>query len=148
MTAAHPTLPIPSLVRVTNLENGRTIVARLNDRGPFVDDRIIDLSRAAGEALDMQAKGTARVRVQYVGAAPAESNSTPAQRVEVQPVSLSPVRPAPAFQVVAEPLPDLVPAPVIAPGDDEVAYSKPAEDISSRPARSPTSEMPTQRWRS
>ena len=63
MTAAHPTLPIPSLVRVTNLENGRSVVVRLNDRGPFVDDRIIDMSRAAGNALDMQGKGTARVRV-------------------------------------------------------------------------------------
>ncbi len=52
MTAAHPTLPIPSLVRVTNLENGRTVIVRLNDRGPFVDDRIIDLSKKAGEALE------------------------------------------------------------------------------------------------
>src|SRR5262245_28170255 len=77
MTAAHPTLPIPSLVRVTNLENGRSVVVRLNDRGPFVDDRIIDLSRAAGKALDMHGKGTARVRVQYVGPAPAEHNVTP-----------------------------------------------------------------------
>lgn len=72
LTAAHPTLPIPSLVRVTNLENGRSVVVRLNDRGPFVDDRIIDLSKAAGAALDMHAKGTAKVRVQYVGPAPAE----------------------------------------------------------------------------
>jgi rare lipoprotein A len=70
MTAAHPTLPIPSLVRVTNLDNGRTVVVRVNDRGPFVDDRIIDLSKAAGAALDMHAKGTAKVRVEYVGAAP------------------------------------------------------------------------------
>jgi len=67
LTAAHPTLPIPSLVRVTNLENGRVVVVRLNDRGPFVDDRIIDLSKAAGAALDMHAKGTAKVRVEYVG---------------------------------------------------------------------------------
>ena len=73
MTAAHPTLPIPSLVRVTNLENGKTVVVRLNDRGPFVDDRIIDLSEGAGAALDMHGKGTAKVRVQYVGPAPAEA---------------------------------------------------------------------------
>lgn len=75
MTAAHPTLPIPSLVRVTNLENGRTVVVRVNDRGPFVDDRIIDLSKAAGAALDMHAKGTAKVRVEYVGAAPLNGGS-------------------------------------------------------------------------
>lgn len=70
MTAAHPTLPIPSMVRVTNLENGRVVFVRINDRGPFVDDRIIDLSKAAGAALEMHAKGTAKVRVEYVGAAP------------------------------------------------------------------------------
>ncbi len=67
MTAAHPTLPIPSIVRVTNLENGRSITVRLNDRGPFINDRIIDLSRAAAEAIDMTRAGTAKVRVEYVG---------------------------------------------------------------------------------
>lgn len=104
MTAAHPTLPIPSLVRVTNLENGRSVVVRLNDRGPFVDDRIIDLSKAAGAALDMHAKGTAKVRVQYVGPAPAEggggiSAAPPAQRQNVVAAPLPPVvqaAPAPA----------------------------------------------------
>lgn len=77
MTAAHPTLPIPSLVRVTNLENGRSVIVRLNDRGPFVDDRIIDMSKAAAQALEMTGKGTAKVRVQYVGPAPAAPNATP-----------------------------------------------------------------------
>jgi rare lipoprotein A len=77
MTAAHPTLPIPSAVRVTNLENGKSVVVRLNDRGPFVDDRLIDLSKAAALALDMTGKGTAKVRVQYVGPAPATPNATP-----------------------------------------------------------------------
>jgi len=75
LTAAHPTLPIPSLVRVTNLDNGRAVVVRLNDRGPFVDDRIIDLSRGAAGVLDMHGPGTARVRVQYVGPAPADPNA-------------------------------------------------------------------------
>jgi rare lipoprotein A len=78
LTAAHPTLPIPSLVRVTNLSNGRTIVVRLNDRGPYKNDRIIDLSKAAAEALGVTATGTAKVQVQYVGPAPAEPNSVPA----------------------------------------------------------------------
>ena len=121
MTAAHPTLPIPSLVRVTNLENGRSVVVRLNDRGPFVDDRIIDMSRAAGKALDMQAKGTARVRVQYVGPAPAEHNTAPAQQVEVRQiapapqVSATPVKfSIPVMEIASEPLPDLVPAQEVA----------------------------------
>lgn len=116
MTAAHPTLPIPSLVRVTNLENGRSVVVRLNDRGPFVDDRIIDLSRAAGKALDMHAKGTARVRVQYVGPAPAEHNSAPVQQVDVRQFAPTPQILAtpvkfsmPVMEIASEPLPDLVP---------------------------------------
>jgi peptidoglycan lytic transglycosylase len=68
-TAAHPTLPLPSLVRVTNLENGRSAVLRVNDRGPFVANRIIDLSRAAADKLGFRRQGTARVRVTYVGSA-------------------------------------------------------------------------------
>jgi rare lipoprotein A len=66
-TGAHPTLPIPSMVRVTNLENGRTLLVRLNDRGPYVDDRLIDLSHGSAQALGVVGKGTAKVRVQYVG---------------------------------------------------------------------------------
>jgi rare lipoprotein A len=64
MTGAHPTLPLPTWVRVTNLANGKSAVVRLNDRGPFARGRIIDLSRAAAEALDMVRAGTARVEVQ------------------------------------------------------------------------------------
>lgn len=69
ISAAHTTLPLPSIVRIRNLENGREITARLNDRGPFVDDRIIDLSRAAAQELGFERAGTARVRVQYLGPA-------------------------------------------------------------------------------
>ena len=69
MTAAHPTLPMPSLVEVKNLENGRKITVRVNDRGPFANDRIIDLSRAAARRLGFEQKGLARVRVRYVGVA-------------------------------------------------------------------------------
>ena len=72
MTAAHTTLPLPSLVRVTNRENGRSVVLRVNDRGPFAGDRIIDLSRAAAEALGTREQGLGNVRVQYLGPAPME----------------------------------------------------------------------------
>ncbi len=68
MTGAHPTLPLPAWVRVTNLENGRSVVVRLNDRGPFAKGRIVDLSRAAAEQLDMIRKGTARVEVRSLAA--------------------------------------------------------------------------------
>ena len=66
LTAAHKTLPLPTLVRVTNLENGRQIQLRINDRGPFVNNRIIDLSRRAAQLLGMEAQGTAKVRVQVM----------------------------------------------------------------------------------
>lgn len=82
LTAAHPTLPIPSLARVTNLENGRSIVVRINDRGPFVDDRLIDLSKKSATVLGYKDNGTAKVRVQYMGFAPEEHNSVPAKYVE------------------------------------------------------------------
>jgi rare lipoprotein A len=65
-TAAHTTLPLPSLVRVTNLDNGRKIVARINDRGPFARGRIIDISHEGAQALDMVRTGTANVRVEYL----------------------------------------------------------------------------------
>lgn len=66
MTAAHKTLPIPCFVRVTNLENGRSVVVRVNDRGPFVGDRIIDLSYTAAWKLDMLRAGTAKVEIRVL----------------------------------------------------------------------------------
>lgn len=70
LTAAHPTLPMPIHVRVTSLENNRSLILRVNDRGPFKRGREIDLSRRAAEILGFKDKGTAKVRVQYVGPAP------------------------------------------------------------------------------
>jgi rare lipoprotein A len=66
MTAAHKTLPIPCYARVTNLSNGRSVVVRINDRGPFVDNRIIDLSYTAAHKLDMTRAGTAFVEVETI----------------------------------------------------------------------------------
>jgi rare lipoprotein A len=70
LSAAHPTLPLPVYARVTNLNNGRSIVVRINDRGPFARDRIIDLSRRSAELLGFRSRGTATVRVKYLGRAP------------------------------------------------------------------------------
>jgi peptidoglycan lytic transglycosylase len=70
LSAAHPTLPLPVYARVTNLNNGRTIVVRINDRGPYANDRIIDLSRRSAELLGFRNHGTATVRVKYLGRAP------------------------------------------------------------------------------
>lgn len=66
LTAAHRTLPLPSMVRVTNLENGRSLVLRLNDRGPFKRGRIIDLSKRAADLLGVTRQGTAKVRVELL----------------------------------------------------------------------------------
>ena len=73
-SAAHRTLPLPSYVRVTNTMNGRSVVVRVNDRGPFHSDRIIDLSKRSAQLLDFHGHGIARVRVTYVGAAPLDGN--------------------------------------------------------------------------
>ncbi len=66
MTAAHPTLPLPSLVRVTNLRNGKSVIARVNDRGPFSKNRVIDVSEKAAIALDFKNKGTTEVKVEFL----------------------------------------------------------------------------------
>ena len=66
VTAAHKTLPMPSVVRVTNLDNGKSLVVRINDRGPFVAGRIIDLSREAARRIGYKDNGLARVRVQVL----------------------------------------------------------------------------------
>jgi rare lipoprotein A len=76
ITAAHPTLPLPSYVRVTNTDNGRSLIVRVNDRGPYVSGRIIDLSYRAAAMLGYVNKGSANVHVQYVGEAPLEGDDT------------------------------------------------------------------------
>ena len=82
LTAAHKTLPLPSLVEVTNRANGRRVILRVNDRGPFVDSRIIDLSRAAAEELGLLSQGVGEVRVRYVGRAPRTGGGMAMQRAE------------------------------------------------------------------
>lgn len=77
LSAAHKTLPLPTLVRVTNLENGRSVIVRVNDRGPFVKNRLIDLSYAASNVLGFMDQGTTRVRVQTLDQKPETRASTP-----------------------------------------------------------------------
>ncbi len=74
ISAAHRTMPLPSYARVTNLDNGRSIIVRVNNRGPFVRNRIIDLSIGTARALDFYRKGIARVQVEFVGRAPREGS--------------------------------------------------------------------------
>lgn len=69
LTAAHPTMPLPSYARVTNLRNGKSLIVRVNDRGPYHGNRIIDVSNRAAKLLEFQSRGVAPVRVEYVGRA-------------------------------------------------------------------------------
>ncbi|MDB5652895.1 MAG: rare lipoprotein [Tardiphaga sp.] len=74
LTAAHPTLPIPSYARVTNLGNGKSLIVRVNDRGPYHGNRLIDVSNRAADLLEFKGRGIANVRVEYVGRAPLEGS--------------------------------------------------------------------------
>lgn len=77
LSAAHPTFPLPSYARVTNIENGSSVIVRVNDRGPYHEGRIIDLSNKTADMLDLQHSGTGNVRVQYVGKARMDGHDMP-----------------------------------------------------------------------
>ena len=74
LSAAHPTLPMPCYARVTNLSNGKSLIVRVNDRGPYHGHRVMDVSSRAAELLEFRSHGVARVRVEYVGRAPLEGS--------------------------------------------------------------------------
>jgi rare lipoprotein A len=168
VSAAHTTMPLPSYARVTNTLNGRSIIVRVNDRGPYHGNRVIDLSQATADALAFRHLGTARVRVDYVGRAslggsddrkllaslrtdgqpaslPGYSEPTmiatqPAEPVSPRPVS-APVAPRPA-PVAAEPLTvasAMAPAPVQAAAVTAVPMSEPG------PARAVAAPRPPDR---
>jgi len=111
VSAAHTTLPMPSLVRVTNLENGRSMVVRINDRGPFAHGRIIDLSRRAAQLLGFEQQGTAKVRVQALTRDDPSEIQVAQAGVGLTPPELqSPITSAPRTAVTAEALPPPPPA--------------------------------------
>lgn len=111
VTAAHRTLPLPSIVEVANLENGRTIQVRVNDRGPFARGRIIDLSRRSAQLLGFERQGTAKVRVRIL--------AEPSQQIAMQMgkpdnsglVETNGVRGAPRASVASAAIPGTPPAP-------------------------------------
>lgn len=119
LSAAHKTLPLPSIVEVTNLGNGRRIRVRVNDRGPFVDGRILDLSRAAAGELGFAGQGLARVRVRYIGPAPLGRPSDGLMMAGVT----TPPQPAPSVRTASEPFVarPSEPAPLIGGSTFEVA---------------------------
>ena len=112
LTGAHKTLPLPSMVRITNLDNGRSIKLRINDRGPFSNGRIVDVSRKAAQLLDFERAGTAKVRVEVLEE---ESRQLAAIAQGKTPDGAAAPQPAPRVDVAAEPLPDSSPPPAQTP---------------------------------
>lgn len=128
ISAAHPTLPMPVNVRVTNLENGRSLVVRVNDRGPYVNGRILDLSEHAADLLGMRQMGIARVRVTFLGRADLYGPGLAPPGQETPPEIAMAVPAAPVGQVEATPLPPVMGVKV-APPPVEASLPKPVEHI-------------------
>ena len=116
MTAAHRTLPMPVNVRVTNLENGKSVVVRVNDRGPYAKGRIIDLSEAAARELDVIRTGTARVRVTYLARADGVVGAPPPSETPPEIAQAVPAAPTQKIDTAAlNVLPGATVAPPVAP---------------------------------
>ena len=155
ITAAHRTLPMPVNVRVTNLDNGKSLVVRVNDRGPYAKGRIIDVSEQAAKLLGFYGQGTARVRVTFVSralqpnGAPVPGNDTPteiasavpavpAPKVEVDPLAVlpsAPVAPPVRMASLPRPAPDPVPAEAGQPTGVVTQVPVPADDSPLCPGR-------------
>lgn len=111
MTAAHKTLPMPSVVRVTNLENGRSLELRVNDRGPFIEGRIIDVSRRAAELLGFRRQGVAEVRVEFLIEETMVLWRSNGMMAEVPPTTPEPAAFTAATAAVPVPIPEPTPEP-------------------------------------
>ena len=126
ISVAHPTMPLPSYVRVTNTLNGRSIIARVNDRGPYHDDRLVDVSEQVATSLNFKHLGTARVKVDYIGRAPMEGDDDKVLlatlRTDGRPAQFN-RHPAPA-QVAS-----------IAPFVPQAAPSEPAKPAAANPVK-------------
>jgi rare lipoprotein A len=126
ISAAHPTLPMPVNVRVTNLDNGRSIVVRINDRGPFVRGRIIDLSEQAADLLGFKLQGLARVRVSFISRADLNSLGPAPISQETPPEVATAVPAAPVSRIDSTSLPP-VPGAMVAPPRAVAGLPRPVE---------------------
>ena len=125
LSAAHPTMPLPSYARVTNLGNGYSMIVRVNDRGPYAPGRIIDVSSRVADMLDIKSTGTAKVKVEYVGPAPLagtdDATLVASLRTDGKPATLDGSPASPTMVAEAEPQqPPPQPRPAVAerPRDD------------------------------
>lgn len=131
LTAAHQTLPMPSLVRVTNLDNGRQLVLRVNDRGPFAGNRILDVSRRSAQLLGFEQRGTAPVRIEILAE---ESRQLKMALLNRSPASLETVAAVPRGSVSAEALPPPTGARSVATGS-AAALPPPSATLPPVPTR-------------
>jgi rare lipoprotein A len=125
LTAAHPTLPLPSYARVTNMANGKSVIVRVNDRGPYHGNRLIDVSNTAAKLLEFRDNGIGRVRVEYVGRAPLEGSD---DRQLMATLRTGQPAPAPSSVRIASAntfIPDTPPARGIVRGDIPLPAGRP-----------------------
>jgi rare lipoprotein A len=134
ISAAHPTLPMPSYLRVTNLANGRSIIVRINDRGPYAKERVTDLSVGAARALGFYDQGLARVRIEYVGRAPLGGSD---DRMLLATLRHGNPAPAPSLARVAAAAPFALPSNnerAAGRGDRALALGSPPATAAQRPS--------------
>ena len=137
VTAAHPTMPLPSYARVTNMRNGRSIIVRVNDRGPYHSNRVMDVSSKVAEALAFKAYGTAQIKVDYISKAGLQGSDDTkllaSLRTDGRPAQLdgSPSLPP---TMVAQNKPAPAPAPMQQPSPQRVALlEEPVEPVAAAP---------------
>lgn len=152
LTAAHPTMPLPSYARVTNLANGYSVIVRVNDRGPFHGGRVMDVSSRVADVLDFKGAGTAKIKVEYVGHAPLDGDDTPTLLASLRtdgslatidgmpepPVAVAEARDSapsflPGFFKPAEPPPRPAPPPAPAAPQDAAEGDEPAVATAPHP---------------
>lgn len=125
LTAAHPTMPLPSYARVTNLANGKSVIVRVNDRGPYHGNRVIDVSNTAAKLLEFRENGIGRVRVEYVGRAPLEGSD---DRQLIATLRTGEPAPSPSGIRIASArpfIPDTMPARGVTRGDVPLPSGRP-----------------------
>ena len=144
LTAAHKTLPLPTLARVTNLDNGKSIVVRINDRGPFSGARLIDMSQRAAQLLGFEQQGTAKVRVQvladeskaiadamrHYGSAPTTTVASAEQAAAPQSAALEPVQTASLEPVESQSLAPIQTTPAV---HQQLLATQPVQEVVQMP---------------
>jgi rare lipoprotein A len=146
VSAAHPTMPLPSYARVTNLSNNRSLIVRVNDRGPFHGNRIIDVSRTVAEALDFRHLGVSNVRVDYVG--PASTHGSDDRtlistlRSDGELAQLPTSETSPVMVASAEPRPAPDASAAVAPARDQVPTGSAVLAYVNTPAPAPKMSGP------